>query len=154
MSHYFLDSSALVKRYVVEVGTTWIRSLTMPSAGNGIFIAQIAPVEIVSGTMRRWREGHISLRTAQAIRILVDRQSAREYLVIGLTTSTAQRAENLLETYPLRAYDAVQLASAIESNARLVTAGLSPLTFVSADNRLLNSASAEGLATDNPNLYP
>jgi hypothetical protein len=29
---YFLDSSALVKRYVAEIGTAWIRRITEPLA--------------------------------------------------------------------------------------------------------------------------
>ncbi len=60
------------------------------------------------------------------------------------------RAENLLELYALRAYDSIQLASALESNARLVFAGLPAITFVSADTRLLTAAAIEGLATDDP----
>lgn len=54
----------------------------------------------------------------------------------------------------LRAYDAVQLAAALTANDALVTADLSPLIFVAADNDLLAAARAEGLAADNPNLYP
>ena len=64
MTHYFLDSSALAKRYVVEAGTHWVRSIMPGGAGHVILIAHITPVEIVSGTMRRKREGSISARTA------------------------------------------------------------------------------------------
>ncbi len=53
----------------------------------------------------------------------------------------------------LRAYAAIQLASALESNDRLLADALPPLTFVSADQRLLTAASAEGLATEDPNLH-
>jgi hypothetical protein len=154
MTHYFLDSSALVKRYVVEVGTSWIRSITLSSAGNSIIIAQIAQVEVVSGAMRRKRDGTITAQTARATRLLVDRHVSREFRVIGLTGQIVQRAEDLLEVHPLRAYDSIQLASALESNTRLVAAGLSPLTFISADSRLLSAAAAEGLTTDDPNAHP
>jgi hypothetical protein len=41
MTQYFLDSSALIKRYIVEPGTTWIRTLTTRSSGNTVIIAQI-----------------------------------------------------------------------------------------------------------------
>lgn len=34
MSLYYLDSSALVKRYVTETGTRWIQGLTEPSSGR------------------------------------------------------------------------------------------------------------------------
>jgi predicted nucleic acid-binding protein len=154
MSHYFLDSSALIKRYVVEVGTKWVRSLTTRSAENIIIIAHITQAEVVSGAMRRKREGTITERTARATRLLVDRHASQEYRVVGLTRQIVQRAEDLLELYSLRAYDSIQLASALESNARLVAAGLSPITFLSADNRLLGVASTQGLATDDPNAHP
>jgi predicted nucleic acid-binding protein len=34
MSNYFLDTSALVKRYLVEVGSAWVIRLTESVAGN------------------------------------------------------------------------------------------------------------------------
>lgn len=135
MSQYFFDSSALVKRYVPEIGTNWIRSTITGS--NNILIAQITIVEVVSAVMRRKREGHISNRAAQAIRLLMDRHAKRNYTVIAVTSAVVQRAEDLLTSHPLRAYDSVQLASALEANNRLITANLTPLIFVSADTRIL-----------------
>jgi predicted nucleic acid-binding protein len=154
MTQYFLDSSALIKRYIVEPGTTWVRPLTSRSSGNTVIIAQITQIEIVSGASRRVREGTLTTRTARAVRLLIDRHARREYVVIGLTPQVVRRAEDLLAVHPLRTYDAVQLASALESNTRLVVAGLSPLIFVSADTRLLVAATTEGLMTEDPNMHP
>ena len=153
MSNLFLDSSALAKRYVVEPGTVWIRGLTSPTAGNTILVSQITQVEIVSGVMRRLREGAITARTARASRLLVDRHAAREYTVLGLQEPIIRRAEDLLEMHPLRAYDSIQLASALEANRRLLSAGVLPITFISADARLLMAARSEGLATDDPGAH-
>ena len=114
----------------------------------------MTPAEIASGVARRRREGTIPARTGHAIRRLVDRHTRREDLVIALQTPVLRHAEDLLETHPLRAYDAVQLASALESNERLVAAGMAPLVFVSADTRLLAVADAEGLTIDDPNAHP
>ena len=154
MSYYFLDSSALIKRYVIEVGTAWVRSITVRSAGQTIIIAHITQAEIVSGAMRRKREGTVTAPTARAVRLLIDRHASREYKVVGLTVEVIRRAEDQLEVHPRRTYDAIQLASALASNARLITAGLSPLIFVSADTRLLTAAAAEGLTTDDPHAHP
>ena len=55
---------------------------------------------------------------------------------------------------PLRAYDAVHLATAWLLNEELLRAGQPPLTFVCADDRLMTIAQAEGLLTDNPNHHP
>lgn len=69
MSHYFFDSSALVKRYIPEIGTTWVRSIVAPTSGNTVIIAHITSVEVVSAVMRRSRDGSVPVRTAQVIRI-------------------------------------------------------------------------------------
>jgi uncharacterized protein len=37
MSDYFFDSSALVKRYLAELGTAWVRGLVDPTARNSIW---------------------------------------------------------------------------------------------------------------------
>jgi uncharacterized protein len=146
-------SPALVKRYAAEVGTSWVESISTRSAANSIMIAQITPAEVVSGIMRRKREGYITPRTAHAIRLMVDRHVNRDYVVIGLSERIVQHAENLLEQYPLRAYDSVQLATALEANARLLSQGYPAIVFVSADSRLMMTASAEGLMTDDPHLH-
>jgi predicted nucleic acid-binding protein len=137
VTHYFLDSSALIKRYVAEQGTAWVRSILLPSAGNTIVVAAVTQLEVFSGVSRRKREGIVAVRTAQAIRLLLNRHIQREYMVVGLTPPLIQHAQDLLDKYPLRAYDAIQLVSALVANSRLTAAKLVPLVFVSADTRLL-----------------
>jgi hypothetical protein len=46
------------------------------------------------------------------------------------------------------------LAIAHSTQQFLTTRGYPALTFLSADERLNNAASAEGLAVDNPNKHP
>ena len=111
-------------------------------------VAQIAPVEIVSSVMRRVREGSLSAQTARDTRLLIDLDTAREYRVVGLTWDVVRRAEDLLTRHVLRASDAIQLASALDGNERLMGGALE---FVSADARLLAAAAGEGLATIDPN---
>ena len=93
-------------------------------------------------------------RTAQAIRLLLHRHVTREYMVVELTAPIIQDAEDWLDKHPLRAYDAIQLASALTANTRLIEAALAPLVFVSADVRLLTAATAEGLIVEDPNAHP
>jgi hypothetical protein len=50
---YFVDSSALVKRYVVETGTAWVRAITRRTPSTHIYIALITPVEVTSAVARR-----------------------------------------------------------------------------------------------------
>jgi predicted nucleic acid-binding protein len=95
VTHYFLDSSALIKRYIAEQGTGWLRSITAPGMGNAIVVAQITQAEVFSGISRRKREGVVPPRTAQAVRLLLNRHIKREYLVVELMTPVLQRAEDI-----------------------------------------------------------
>ena len=77
-----------------------------------------------------------------------------EYEIAVAAGSVVDEAVRLLEAYPLRAYDAVHLATALVAKQRLIDGGLTPLIFLSADDRMNDAASAEGLAVDNPNDHP
>jgi len=48
MTIYFVDSSALVKRYISEIGSPWVLNLFDPALNNDILIAGITSVEIVA----------------------------------------------------------------------------------------------------------
>jgi predicted nucleic acid-binding protein len=153
MSIFFADSSALVKRYMPEIGTAWIRTLTARSAGHDLVIAQITPVEMLSAIGRQYHDGQISLAVFQAFRGLVLYHTQHQYQVLALTNPIVVRAIQLHERHRLRAYDSVQLAAALELQGRL-TPGNQQIVFLSADVRLLAAASTEGLLIDNPNLHP
>lgn len=77
-----------------------------------------------------------------------------QYQVVELNQGLAEAAGLLARTHPLRAYDAVQLASVLRVQGDLARMHATPLTFVCADTRLLTIAQAEGLHTANPNDYP
>ena len=154
MSIYFLDSSALVKRYVVEAGTPWIQQLADPRQHNQLIIARITWVEVLSAFARRQREGSFSVvdtgKSIQAFRYDLDMQ----YQVVEFTQTLAERAGQLVHKHFIRAYDAVQLASAMQIQAAFKPTESTALVFVTADDRLLAIAQTEGLLTDNPNHHP
>ncbi len=45
---YYLDTSALGKRYVNEIGSAWIHTLTAPTAGHALVTARITMAEMYS----------------------------------------------------------------------------------------------------------
>jgi predicted nucleic acid-binding protein len=144
---YFFDTSALVKRYVTEAGSNWVRAAANRGSGNVVFIAQITPVEVVSAFARRERDGSIATRTSKAMHLLLNRHVTREYEVIGLSNAVVRQAQTLLGQYILRGFDAIQLASALEIQTRLAAANRPPLVFVCSDTRLLQAATQSGLQT-------
>lgn len=76
--------------------------------------------------------------------------SERSLILLQVDRTVIDQAVALVFRHRLRAYDAVQLATAIVVNAQLVEHGYSSLTFVTADRDLLGAAGGEGLAVENP----
>jgi uncharacterized protein len=150
MSNYYFDTSAIVKRYLVEMGSTWVSTLVVPAAGNVIVICDLTAVEFFSTTARRQREATLTPANALILQTRFLADFEREYLSIPLEDVVLSRARNLLTRYPLRSLDAIQLACALEA----VNALGESMTFISGDNNLLAAAAAENFHTDNPNLHP
>jgi len=154
MPAHFLDSSGLVKRYIREAGTGWVRYVCATAALDGLYIAQIAGVETVAAVARRVRQGATTPGDGAAAIATLKHQLISDYAIVGITDALLQRAMDLVEKHGLRGYDAVQLASALQVKALRQASGLSSLAFVSADAHLNAAAAAEGLAVDDPNAHP
>ena len=151
---YFLDTSALVKRYVPERGSNWIQSITDGAANNDLTISQITWVELHSALSRRQREGSMSAGELDILLQKFRNEFDTKYRIIEVDQALIESACQLVVQYPLRAYDSVQLASGLYVKALLMSMPDTQLVFVSADNRLLDIAQSAGLAIDNPNNYP
>lgn len=155
MTLYYVDSSALVKRYLREIGTDWIMTLAAPAAGHTIFVAELTRVEAAAAIAARHRapDGITISERDNAVNLLLQHCDS-EYRIISLTSSIVSRAVTLTQNYRLRGYDAVQLASALAAAAQMVAVGLNAPSFIAADRDLRAAAQAEGLATDDPNDHP
>jgi uncharacterized protein len=150
MTSYFMDSSAISKGYVAEVGSTWITSLIDPTAGHVIVLSQLAIIEVSSVIARKQRLGLISVVDATQVRANFLLDVKEEYITVPLDDAVVQQASDLIIRYPLRSLDAIQLACAIEATRVLSE----PLIFICSDNNLLVAAAAEGFTTDNPLAHP
>ena len=71
MSAFFCDSSAIVKRYIAETGSTWISTITDPAVGNRLYVARITLVEVISAITRREKGGHLTTTDADNSRTSV-----------------------------------------------------------------------------------
>jgi predicted nucleic acid-binding protein len=153
MALYFFDSSALVKRYVHEQGSMWVRETTAGASGHLIHISLLSVAEIASALARRQREG--SVNTTERDRLfgafLVD--CARSYILLRVEEDVIQRAVALMNRHPLRTADAIQVSTAMLLSQTLHGAQLGLLIVSSADDRVLLATSQEGLPIENPNLH-
>jgi uncharacterized protein len=151
---YFLDSSALVKRYIPEIGSSWIRQITDPSHQNDLFIARITWVEVLSALARREREEFLTSNNVNQITTIFATHLAQQYRVLEIDQTLIDLAGDLVTHYPLRAYDSIQLAAALRLQTSLTQVQLPDPIFLTADQRLLAIAQASGLPCDNPNQHP
>jgi predicted nucleic acid-binding protein len=150
---FYLDTSALVKRYVIERGSSWLAQLCSSESGGTIATALITQAEAAAAFARKTRDG--TLLSADYTGILQDlaHDFAHEYVTVEISRGLVARAVDLTTRHKLRGYDAVQLAAALELNSILLAAELAPATFVGADDQLLAAAQSEGLLIANPNDY-
>jgi predicted nucleic acid-binding protein len=134
----YFDTSALVKRYVDEAGRRAVLELLRR---HECVTSAVLPVELRSGLRRRAADGSLE---AAALPMILKRVAAdRPYwTLVEVGTEVLAAAETLVATYPIRTLEAIHVASAQLFAARL---SIPALTFVSADRRQMETATAVGL---------
>lgn len=153
MAIYFLDTSAIVKRYFPERGHTRIVNLCDPTRVHNLYISQVALVETIAAICRREREQSITLTERNTL-ITAFRQDSRDsYNIWSVTTEIYIFAGDLCRSHRLRAYDAIQLACVIALREYTQANQAPEPIFICADHALLDIATVEGLTTENPNDY-
>lgn len=150
MAAFFVDSSALVKRYVTERGSNWVKQSVVPPSGNRVYVSRATSVEIVAAIARRAKGGSVAPQDALAAIALFLQHNRTEYRVVELAPTLIDDAVLLAEVHALRAYDAVQLAAALAVRQARAVLGAPALVLVSADQELNAAASIEGLAVIDP----
>ena len=158
MGHCYFDTSALVKYYIVETGTRWVRALIEERDGdqwvNMISTSALTWAETVSAFSKHRRSKLISDSLCARLIARFLRDGRSRYARVPADDTAINLAVELIQHHPLRAYDAVQLATALRLNQVLQDNRLSSVTFVSADDVLCDVARAEGVSAENPNDYP
>jgi predicted nucleic acid-binding protein len=133
----YFDASALVKRYVREKGSAKVRRLI---SSDTPATSRLSEVEVASALERLTREGAIA--GAERDRALTALGTdLPSIVVVELTEGVCARARVLLQQHPLRAGDAIQLASCLYLQEQLAE----PIPMVVFDDRLLAAARQEGL---------
>jgi uncharacterized protein len=136
----YLDTSALVKRYVVEHGSDLVDSAV--GAASIVVTSRVAYPEACAAFARRTREG--ALTRAQHRRVLAQFDGDLEALAwVELDAVLAAHAGRLAERHGLRGFDAIHLGSALMLGGRL--SDDHHVSFLAFDDRLVRAAAAEGL---------
>ena len=148
MAAIFLDTSAVVKRYVDEAGSRVVRELT---AAADAHISEITIVECIAALCRQGREGRLTSEQVLAALRRFREEASTGYELVGVTSGVIAVAGSLAERHVLRGYDAVQVASAL-SVQRAVSGEV--VTLVTADGRMCEVGREEGMDVIDPTDAP
>jgi predicted nucleic acid-binding protein len=136
----FADSSALVKLYADEPGHEQVRELPH------MVISQLARVEVPAALWRKRRMGELAADDARVLTAAFEadffgtEDEPPRFMPVLPTEGLLDDAARLCAVHGLRAYDAVQLASALAARTELPGCR----NFVAFDDHLRSAAAAEG----------
>ena len=149
MAYLYLDTSALVKLYVQEVGTELMLKLAHPDANNQLVILSLGALEFRAAVRRRAKLGDLELTAADSLLLSFSQHLATVFQVQPINDSVVEEAAGVIDRHNIRAYDAIQLAGCL---ALIATVGRDiEVHFVCADHQLLEAARAEGISAIEPN---
>ncbi len=142
----YLDTSALVKRYVEEKGSGVVWHLF--EMEERLITAKIAYAEALAAFCRRRREGYLAETDHASLRQKFESDWAACIDVVELTDGVLKDAGRLIDEYPLQGFDAIHLASALLIRNRVKA----EIIFVCSDRNLLDAVEKKNLHTLNPEL--
>jgi predicted nucleic acid-binding protein len=159
MAICYFDSNAIVKWFHDEEGTERVKGLinqvvvAAPSDTNRIYIGALSLVEVPAAFSILERTNKLSRETRDELFKAFYTSRQDMFNVIPITNEILLDAAVLTQRYPLKGYDAVQLATVLDLQATLSELSLS-IVFVSSDVQLLQAAQSEGLEIENPLSQP
>ena len=143
----YLDASALVKRYVAEIGSAEVDALI--ARADAVGTAAISRAEVAAALARAARMGTLPRDEAQAA-LQVFYAQWPDLVRLQLTEVILAQAGALAWDHDLRGYDAVHLAVARFWQSSLVE----PVTLAAFDRQLWQVGAAVGLVAWPEDLGP
>lgn len=129
----FLDTSAFAKRYIAEQGSDKVTALCQQA--DSLVVSVICLPELISALSRLVREKKLSKADYRKLKNDAMADLA-DVDICQITSGIMVSVVSLLESYPLRAMDALHVACALAVEAD---------KFVSADRRQLSAARKAGI---------
>jgi predicted nucleic acid-binding protein len=134
----FCDTSALIKLYIKEAFSEEVHM--QAAMTKGVAVSRIAWAEAMAALARRVRENPIDAEAIETVRTKMH-DDWSGFAIVEVTQSLVELAGEYADTFALRGYDSVQLAS-----AHLVQkAANEELCFACFDTRLKKAAKALGI---------
>jgi predicted nucleic acid-binding protein len=148
---FYLDASALAKRYIPEQGSAQVDAILDTVPAKRIRVLSIGTGEVLSIFVRKRNAGVISVTEfAQATASFhVEIVRAKDITKVSITSRLVTTSFSLIVAHSINSIDAILLKSAL-AIARTLRAAGDDLVLVASDQRLLRAAGAEGLKSFNP----
>lgn len=137
MNFAYFDTSAAVKRYILEPGSLEIRRWMRR---YDFLTSAITLLELLSALGRRRRGGEFSEKNLVATLRRIGSDRVR-WEMVETSTRVLSRAETVIQQTPARTLDAIHIASALVFQA---ASGLR-IPFITADGRQREAAQQMGL---------
>ena len=141
---FFIDTSALFKRYQPEKGTAAVTRI-LEDHSQSLYISSITIVEMISNLKRLFEVDKITTEDQF--------QRQRDFFykdivtlnitILDITSEDVIKAEALILKRYMKPVDSIQLAIALNMKS-------DDITFISADQRLCKIAAQEGIKTLTP----
>ena len=154
MYYFYLDASALVKRYTRESGSDKMLFLFRNVPLARLSCLTIGAMEVFWICVRKRNDGRITDHQFERAvmhlrREVINNQS--NFRKISVTDSLVWDSMDLIETHSLNSVDAMVLRSALNIAAELRSTD-DTLVLVASDQRLLRAARTEGWQIFNPEI--
>ncbi|MFN8491805.1 MAG: type II toxin-antitoxin system VapC family toxin [Caldilineaceae bacterium] len=141
-----MDSSAIVKYYVTEPGSLWVRN-SVDTPQNSSIICEISMPEVAAALSQMRESKRFGQKFMQEAFAHFQNDLRRGlFLIRPVDADVIERAAMFALDYGIKGYDAVQVASALIAQERT---GLQ-IIFVSGDGKALRVAIANSMLVDNP----
>lgn len=135
----YLDTSALFKLYVDEVGSDAVHAAV--ATAESVAVCRISWAETMSALARRGREVPADQEALNQVRGAL-RGDWPYFLIMEVSQELVEQAGDFAETFALRGYDSVQLAAAF----RLGRMTQDKVVFACFDTRLSKAAKVLGMS--------
>jgi uncharacterized protein len=139
----FFDTSALIKRYIAEVGSKKVDELF--DNAMSIVISPITKLETFSTIKRLLVQKLISKESYEMLKINIE-YDFKYFTALSLNKKIKERAVELIEEHGLKTLDSIQLASCLSRKEEI-------WGFVVSDVKLKRVAQLEGLEVIDPTEF-
>jgi predicted nucleic acid-binding protein len=156
MDFVFLDTSGVLKLYLPELGSSWLRNFVI---GKQIVISELSLFESATALRRRYLEATYTREQANDLfaQIYQDRINFENIPLGGdfQLNELSTLVFNLPSNLRIRALDGLQLVAAKIALNNVQSLPLpNSFIFVTSDRQLLQVAQSQSFMTENPEDHP